>query len=30
MEKFMFLFRGGITHPHNANESKEAMEYIQR
>lgn len=30
MEQFMFLFRGGQTHPHNANESKEAMEYIQR
>jgi hypothetical protein len=30
MEKFMFLFRGGKTHPHNANESKEATAYIQR
>lgn len=29
MEKFMFIFRGGDTHPDNANESKEAMEYIQ-
>ena len=29
MEKFMFLFRGGDTHPDNANDSKEAMEYIQ-
>lgn len=29
MEKFMFLFRGGDTHPQNANDSKEAMEYIQ-
>jgi hypothetical protein len=28
MEKFMFLFRGGDTHPQNAN-SKEALEYIQ-
>ena len=26
----MFLFRGGDTHPDNANDSKEAMEYIQR
>lgn len=25
----MFLFRGGHTHPHNANDSKEAMDYIQ-
>ena len=29
MEKFMFLFRGGDTHPQNAKDSKEAMEYIQ-
>ncbi len=29
MEKFMFLFRGGDTHPDNANDSKEAMAYIQ-
>jgi hypothetical protein len=29
MEKFMFLFRGGDTHPNNANDSKEAMAYIQ-
>ncbi len=29
MEKFMFLFRGGDTHPDNANDSKEAMEYLQ-
>lgn len=29
MEKFMFLFRGGETHPENAIESKEATEYIQ-
>jgi hypothetical protein len=29
MGKFMFLFRGGDTHPDNANDSKEAMEYIQ-
>ena len=29
MEKFMFLFRGGETHVHNANDSKETMEYIQ-
>lgn len=29
MEKFMFLFRGGDTHPDNANDSKEAMDYIQ-
>ena len=29
MEKFMFLFRGGDTHIHNANDSKETMEYIQ-
>ncbi|MDX1959511.1 MAG: YciI family protein [Leptospiraceae bacterium] len=28
MEKFMFIFRGGDTHPDNA-DSKEAMEYIQ-
>lgn len=25
----MFIFRGGDTHAHNANDSKEAMEYIQ-
>ena len=30
MEKFMLIFRGGDTHVHNANDSKEAMEYIQR
>ena len=30
MEKFMFLFRGGDTHIHNAKDSKETMEYIQR
>ncbi len=29
MEKFMFLFRGGDTHIHNAKDSKETMEYIQ-
>jgi hypothetical protein len=29
MEKFMLLFRGGDTHPQTANDSKEAMEYIQ-
>ncbi|SHE58950.1 YciI family protein [Chryseobacterium takakiae] len=29
MEKFMFLFRGGETHVHNANDSKETVEYIQ-
>ena len=29
MEKFMLVFRGGETHPQNANDSKEAMEYIQ-
>jgi hypothetical protein len=29
MEKFMFLFRGGVTHIHNAKDSKESMEYIQ-
>ena len=28
MEKFIFLFRGGDTHPQNTN-SKEALEYIQ-
>lgn len=28
-EKFMFLFRGGDTHPQSANDSKEAKEYIQ-
>jgi hypothetical protein len=28
-EKFMFLFRGGDTHPQTANDSKEAKEYIQ-
>lgn len=30
MEKFIFLFRGGDTHIHNAKDSKETMEYIQR
>ena len=25
MEKFMFLFRGGDSHPHNATASKESM-----
>lgn len=29
MEKFMFLFRGGNTHIHNAQDSRESMEYIQ-
>lgn len=29
MGKFMFLFRGGDTHIHNAKNSKETMEYIQ-
>jgi hypothetical protein len=29
MEKFMFLFRGGDTHVHNAKDSKEVKEYIQ-
>jgi hypothetical protein len=29
MEKFMFLFRGGDTHIHNAKDSRETMEYIQ-
>lgn len=29
MNKFMFLFRGGDTHVHNARDSKETMEYIQ-
>jgi hypothetical protein len=28
-EKFMFVFRGGDTHPQTANDSKEAKEYIQ-
>lgn len=28
-EKFIFLFRGGTTHPQTANDSKEAKEYIQ-
>jgi hypothetical protein len=29
MEKFMFIFRGGDTHVHNAKDSKEVKEYIQ-
>ena len=29
MEKFMLLFRGGIHHAYNANESKEGMEHMQ-
>jgi hypothetical protein len=29
MEKFVFVFRGGDTHPQTANGSKEAKEYIQ-
>lgn len=29
MEKFMFLFRGGDTHVHNAKDSKEVKAYIQ-
>jgi hypothetical protein len=29
MEKFMLIFRGGDTHLQNANDSKEATEYIQ-
>lgn len=28
MEKFIFLFRGGDTHIHNAKDSKETMDYI--
>lgn len=28
-EKFIFLFRGGDTHPQTANDSKEAKEYLQ-
>ncbi len=29
MEKFMFLFRGGENHAHNANDSKAAMDNMQ-
>jgi len=29
MEKFMFLFRGGDNHAHNAKDSKEAMANMQ-
>lgn len=29
MEKFMFLFRGGDTHVHNAKDSEEVKAYIQ-
>lgn len=29
MEKFIFLFRGGDTHVHNAKDSEEAKAYIQ-
>jgi hypothetical protein len=29
MDKFMFIFRGGDTHPDNNDNSKEAMEYLQ-
>ena len=29
MEKFIFLFRGGDTHIHNANDSKQTQDYIQ-
>ena len=29
MEKFMFLFRGGENHAHNAGDSKAAMENMQ-
>jgi hypothetical protein len=29
MEKFMYLFRGGDNHAHNANDSKAAMENMQ-
>jgi hypothetical protein len=29
MEKFMFLFRGGVNHVENAQDSKAAMDYIQ-
>ena len=29
MEKFMFIFRGGDTHVHNAQDSKATMDYIQ-
>lgn len=29
MEKFVFVFRGGDTHPQTANDSKEAKAYIQ-
>ncbi len=28
-EKFMFIFRGGDTHVHNAKDSKEVKAYIQ-
>src|SRR4030095_9421731 len=29
MEKFMFLFRGGVNHAHNAQSSPEAMKNMQ-
>lgn len=29
MQKFIFLFRGGDTHIHNAKDSEETMAYIQ-
>ncbi len=29
MEKFMLIFRGGVHHAYNANESKEGIEHMQ-